>query len=195
MRERLKRCRRPRRRRSGSAFRQAVDELIEDRRVERPLELEPGVGTLYPGDLGPQRFEGRQSDNYPLAGIDHFNELDPAAVGRYVPRRELEAEAAELFHADFMFNGTPAAPAAATLGRRRLLSRDDCIGAHPRDRRWERGRRRAGIRAQCHALHAIFEDWALQTHWSTARLMPISFAPFPSSRTSRRVPRSDTTTK
>ena len=157
--------------------------------------MEPGIGTGHPRDFGAKGFEGRQTDNHPLAGIDHFHELDPATVGRYVARRELETEASELFHANFMFDRKPVAPAAATLGRRRFLSRDDCTGAHPGDRRQDRDNRRVGIRPQLHALHAMLEDAALQTHWSTARLTAISFAPFPSSRTSRRVPRSDTTTK
>ena len=66
--------------------------------------MQPGIGTLYPRDFGPKGFERGQADNHPLAGIDHFHELDPATAGRYVPRRELETEASELLHANLMFD-------------------------------------------------------------------------------------------
>jgi hypothetical protein len=97
--------------------------------------MESGIGALDPRDLRAEGLERRQADNHAFAGVHHFNELDPAALGGYVQRRELETETSELFHANFMFHGTTAALAAATLWpRRKLLPRDDCTGVYPDSR-------------------------------------------------------------
>jgi hypothetical protein len=127
--------------------------------------MEPSIGALDPRNLRAQWLESGEADNHALAGIDHFNQLDLAALGGYVQRGELEAEAAELFHTDFMFHGTTAAPAAATLRpKRRLLSRDNCGRGNLGGARHERSSGRVGIRPQGHALHSTVEFAALQTH-------------------------------
>lgn len=127
--------------------------------------MEPGIGALNPRHLRAEGLEIGQADDHALAAVHHFNELDPTALGGYVQRRELEAEAPELFHADFVFDGTPAASTTATLRpRRRFLSHDNCAIADLGQGRCDGSSWPVGIRPQRHALHAIIEVAALQTH-------------------------------
>jgi hypothetical protein len=124
---RRRECSPPRRKSaSGGACDEPIQELVEDRRVERSLEMEPGIGALYPRHLGAQRFESGQAHNHPLSGTHHFNQFDAAAVGRDVARRELEAEAAELFYGDFLVDGNPAASAATPFRALSELPSRDC---------------------------------------------------------------------
>ena|SRR5206468_1663306 len=120
--------------------------------MKRPLEMESGIGAFDPCHFRAEWLESGQADNYALAGIDHFNELDPASLGRYVHRRKLEAEAAELFHADLIFQGAAAALTAAALRPGRRFLSGKCAR---RNRGWGRcggSSRPVRIHPQRHAL-------------------------------------------
>ena len=56
----------------------------EDRRMQRPLELDPGDPVLHPANPGRQGLQPRQRNPDQLAWKDPFRKFDPAPLGREV---------------------------------------------------------------------------------------------------------------
>src|SRR6266567_7567022 len=155
--------------------------------MKRPLELKRRLVSADPDHFGTQGLEAGQTDDHAFAHIDHFDQFDPAAVGRHVERRELKAETAGLAHGNLAADSHP--PAAALRIRLRLADRRAGTHENREGRLWRL--RSLCARSQPHPPDAVLEVAPFHTHWLTARLIPVSEAPLPSRRTSRRAPRSD----
>src|SRR5690242_14585626 len=74
---------------------QALEQKLEDRRMDRPHELDPGGRAQGPADPGAERLKLREAGNQVLAGFELLDQLDPATVGRHVFEAGLEVEAAD----------------------------------------------------------------------------------------------------